>query len=539
MRKNMLRASLIIIILSHFGLTHGQKAAEATSIKLDSLFNVWPDAGPGLAVGIVKDGEIAYEYFSGHSDRERDKSINGETTFWIASVSKQFTAMAITVLESRRKLNLDDPVSYYVPELDQFPTVTIKHLLHHTSGLRDGYTLVGMTLKGEKNYDPASVLRMLANQTELNFEPGSRFEYVNSNYVLLAIIIERVARKPFADFMKSDVFGPLGMQHARVYNHDPVSEDAIGYIRKNGRYRAVGHYLPAIGSSGVMMSMRDAIQLEKQFHQKERDIRVDRMVETATLNDHSESHYARGLEKYAIDSIIVFSHFGSDPGFRADILRIPQEQLSVIIFSNASDYWSLTRNLFDAAGIILQRSFSMRDESAQIYTSLSPFVGTYIDTVSGSSARFVKVKDGKLIVSSSLNGYYAGLIRVSEKRFLKDDYYETSYDFSEGSLLVDRVDGRKRFVKSDSSSFQKNNSRRKGRYYSAELGKHYRITYKKGYLRLSFMRIIHSRLYPVGESIFYSEFAGGNILSFVQERGKDILLFSRDGIKELRFERVK
>ena len=290
----MLRTCIILVFITHFSLAFAQQSPEIKKVKLDSIFSVWSAVGPGVAVAIVKDGEVVYQHYSGLANRKRGQRINSETTFWIASVSKQFTAMAITVLESQGKLNLDDAVSHYLPELSQFPSVRIRDLLHHTSGLRDGYTLVGMTLRGEKHYDPASVLEMLVKQSALNFRPGTRFEYVNSNYVLLALIVERIVKKPFADFMKSDVFTPLGMLEARVYKGDPIPSDAMGYQRKNGRYKAVGHYLPAIGSSGVLLSMDDATRLEQQFHQKERDIRIDKMIEVARLNDGTELHYTRG-----------------------------------------------------------------------------------------------------------------------------------------------------------------------------------------------------------------------------------------------------
>lgn len=529
----MLRLALLLLFISHFSFA--QQTSEGQKARLDSLFHGRSD-GPGVAVGIVRDGEVVYQHFSGWADKSRGKPITGETTFWIASVSKQFTAMAITVLESQQKLDLDDEVKRYLPELEQFPTIRIRHLLHHSSGLRDGYTLVGMTLRGEKHYDPASVLEMLGKQKELNFQPGTRYEYVNSNYVLLALIVERVARKPFADFMKTDVFLPLGMQDARVYQNDRTASDAVGYVKKNNGYKAVRKYLPAIGSSGVMLSISDAIQMEKQFHHENRDIRLNKMVETAKFNDNSESHYTRGLEKYGIDSTIVFSHFGSDPGFRADILRIPKEQLSVIIFSNASDYWSLGPNLLSAAEIILENKFIVRPPLATNERgALTKLPGAYIDTLSGSAIRFVKIEAGRLKISNSLNGYYADLIQTSEKDFSRHDYYESACSFDGNKLTVTRVDGRRVFIKSDSTSFQESNRHFKGKYYSAELDKNYRIIYKKGYLRLSFYGIVQSKLYPIGENTFYSEFVGGNILRFKTNGDNVTMSFNRDGIKNLRF----
>jgi CubicO group peptidase (beta-lactamase class C family) len=217
--------------------------------SVDSLFANWDSQKkPGIAVAIVKDGNEIYSKTVGMSDVAGGIKANDRTSFWIASVSKQFTAIGITALEQKGALSLTDPISKYLPELSHLPSIQIKHLLHHTSGLRDGFTLVGMTLKGEKHYDPKSVFDMIKMQKALNFQPGTRHEYVNSNYVILALIAERVSKKSFADFMQSEVFGKLGLSDSRIFNNDKKSPDAVGHYNSVGKYKKNKRFIPAIGS---------------------------------------------------------------------------------------------------------------------------------------------------------------------------------------------------------------------------------------------------------------------------------------------------
>ena len=536
MKTNLL---WVFTLVSH--CLFAQELTQSQKSKIDSLFVSWTNSDkPGAAVAVVIGNRLVYKSTFGSADISSKKPLEGHTNFWIASVSKQFTALGVSSLEEAGKLSIDDPVSKYIPELRQFPQVKVKHLLHHRSGLRDGYTLVGMTLRGEKHYDVQSVLAMLSRQKQLNFEPGSAFQYVNSNYVLLALVIERVSGKPFHQFMRTEVFEPLGLKDARIYDGRTTPGDAKGYYEKKGKYKAVKRFIPAVGSSGVLLSLEDAIAFEGAYHNPRKPYILEAM-ENSEPQANDGGHYRRGVETHVVGGHTVVRHFGSDPGFRADILRLPEQNLSVILFSNANNYWDLGKHLFYIAGVVL-------DDSA-LKTFGSPAIdhpapkeakawdGVYVDTTF-RSARFIKYENGILKASPSRQGYYKPLKSIAADTFSTQDVYEFTYTFEESALQVAGVEGEHRFNKIDSASFSHQIRHYEGVYYSDELRKRYRITYKHGRLRLSFFRMIHIDLHPIGKDLFYGSFSGDNILQFTPgEAGRHTLLFNRDGIRNLHFRK--
>lgn len=539
--KLHLIAFLLLASVSSFG----QSLTSRQSKSIDSLFTNWNSSQkPGVAVAVVRNGDEIYSHTYGMADTKAGVKVDDHTPFWIASVSKQFTAIGITVLEQKGLLSVSDPISKYLPELAHLPPIEIKHLLHHSSGLRDGFTLVGMTLKGQKNYDPKSVFNMIIKQQSLNFKPGTRHEYVNSNYVLLALIAERVSKQSFPDFMQSEVFSKIGMSDCRIFNDNATASDAKGHYNTGGRYKKNKRFLPAIGSTGVMISLHDAVRLEQNLQSSSPFVSQDKLLSEDVVVPHLKS-YKRGVEHYLLKGYEVVSHFGSDPGFRADIVRIPSEKISIIIFSNAGDYWDLSKNMFDIAGIVLNDKHllthwhSGKELKSDSAIALK-YQGAYLDTVSGSITRFVKYDKGILRASTTLHGYYAPLKHENSGTYSKQDNYELQYAFTKNTVAVDRADGVLNLLKVDSSSLNNhsNLSDLKGRYYSAELAKTYRITKKKGSLRLTFLRVMHSPLISLGNDIYYTEFFGGNILRFKKGNdGKLSLLFSREGVKDLYFEK--
>ncbi|MGZ7065335.1 MAG: serine hydrolase domain-containing protein, partial [Candidatus Aminicenantales bacterium] len=202
--------------------------------KVDALFSKWNTLdSPGAAVVIVKDGMVIYRKGFGCAQLEYGVPITPSTVFHVASVSKQFTAMAITMLEEEAKLSADDDIRKYLPELADFgKTITIRHLLHHTSGLRDQWDL--MVLSGWRMDDvitQAQIMDRLRRQKELNFPPGEQYMYSNSGFTLLAEIVTRVSGRPFTDWTRENIFLPLGMTstHFHLDHQEIVRNRAYSY----------------------------------------------------------------------------------------------------------------------------------------------------------------------------------------------------------------------------------------------------------------------------------------------------------------------
>lgn len=519
-------------------LAYAQQLSDVKTSRIDSLFMNWDSTRkPGVAVGILWQGKVVYQKGFGMANIKKKHPITPSTEFWIASVSKQFTAMNITALEQQGKIELDEPAATYLPELKQFPKITIRHLLHHSSGLRDGFTLVGLTFRGEKHYDTESILEMIAKQKDLNFEPGSRYEYNNSNYVLLSVIIERATGKSLATSMEELVFEPLEMKNSRVFS-GITPNTATGYIAQKTKYKTINRWLPARGSTGVMTTLEDLIKLEQQFHLKDKDI-LSVMTEQFSLSDGKESFYTRGVEVYNVGERKVISHFGSDPGFRADLVRIPQDELSIILLSNAGNYWDLMKHTLAMAGIILDYEPFLEQSQAvreiKIADENLSLEGVYLDTISKSEVRIVKIENDVLKVANSVSGYYTPLVPYGTNRFKSTSVYETEYTFEEDKLAVKIRDGEHIFIKQKEPS-KADLSRWKGKYYSQELNKVYRITYKRDQLRLSIFRVYHVPLKNIDNQTFMADFMGNNVLEFSETASSQkVMKFSRLGIKNLHF----
>jgi CubicO group peptidase (beta-lactamase class C family) len=224
-----------VIVLFAATPSFGQSSDTEIGKQIDQLFSKYNSATPGVAIAVVNDGKVVFTKGYGTANLEYDLPVTSKTVFQVASVSKQFTAFAIYLLEKHGKLTLEDDVRKYIRELpDVGKTVRIKHLLAHTSGVRDQAAL--MSLAGWRSGDVATtqnILTLLSRQKDLNFEPGSQYLYSNSGYALLAEIAARVSGQTFSQFTKKNIFEPLGMRDTQFYDdHERIVKNrkALGLM---------------------------------------------------------------------------------------------------------------------------------------------------------------------------------------------------------------------------------------------------------------------------------------------------------------------
>src|SRR5215470_16918957 len=231
--------------------------------KANATFAAWDKpASPGCALGVLKDGQLLYSHGYGLADVEHSVSITPTTVFHIASISKQFTAFAIYILANEGKLSIDDDVRKYLPELHDFHRViTIRHLLNHTSGLRDQWNL--LMLAGWRLTDEITeqdILNMVWRQRELNFPPGEDEVYSNTGYTLLALIVERVSGRSLREFTQERIFEPLGMLHTHFQDHygTLVQNRAYSYERQpDGGYQYVTLSYSTVVPSSLFTTLED------------------------------------------------------------------------------------------------------------------------------------------------------------------------------------------------------------------------------------------------------------------------------------------
>jgi CubicO group peptidase (beta-lactamase class C family) len=308
---------------------------------LDSIFKeLATDHSPGCAVGAARgDTPIAARAY-GLSDLEHNIPLTPQSVFYMASVSKQFMALAILLLERDGKLTLDDRARTYLPELPDYAAgITIRHLLHHTSGLRDYLTLSGLAGNpADQVITERVVLNALARQLRLNFEPGAEHLYSNSGYVLLSIIVHRVSGRPLDEFAQERIFTPLGMRHTR-FQHDhttPIPGRALGYVRRGQNWRIANSMLDVVGDGGMYSTIDDMLRWVAAFERPEFSPLLSRMQQPGTLKDGKAiaTGYGMGLSQGIYRGVATVSHGGALAGYRTNFMRMPGEKLTIVMLCN-------------------------------------------------------------------------------------------------------------------------------------------------------------------------------------------------------------
>ena len=319
---------------------------ETLEAKVNQLFAEWerPDS-PGAALAVTRDGEIIYKQGYGMANLEYDIPISTSTIFDIASVSKQFAAFAIVTLSYERKLSLDDDIRTHLPDVPDFgKTITIRHLLHHTSGLRDW--VQSLVIAGVEMEDVISfkhILKMARHQKALNFEPGSEFLYSNTGYNLLAEIVETVTGDSFREWTDTHIFKPLNMTNSHFHDdHEMILKNrAYSYqaVENDGFKHAVNN-TTALGSSSLYSTVEDLAKWILNFdtaHIGGQTI-FEQMHQRGVLNNGERIAYALGLNIGEYRSLKTVGHSGSWRGFRSHLMRFPDQKFGVVILCNLDTF---------------------------------------------------------------------------------------------------------------------------------------------------------------------------------------------------------
>jgi len=333
---------LIVGILWSTGGPAAQDLPQEMGADIDKVFAQFDKPGsPGCALAVYRDGVIAYAKGYGESSLEHRVRITPRTVHDIGSTSKQFTAFAVLLLERDGKLSLDDDVRRYIPELQALePPVKIRHLMLHTSGIRDYLTLwslAGMKTENWTTQDDA--IRLVARQKRANFAAGTEWLYSNSGYLLLAEIVKRVSGRSLAEFAAERIFGPLGMSrtfyledHARV-----VPDRAVGYVpRRGGGFSIAMSDFEQTGDGAVQTNVEDLLIWDQNFYRpKVGDAALLEKARTAgNLNDGKKLDYAAGLMIGSYRGLPTVRHGGSWAGYRAELLRFPGNRTSIACLCN-------------------------------------------------------------------------------------------------------------------------------------------------------------------------------------------------------------
>jgi CubicO group peptidase (beta-lactamase class C family) len=463
--------------------------------------------------------------------------ITTETVFHVASISKQFTAASILLLAKEGKLSLDDDVRKYITELPDFGTrITLRHLIHHTSGLRDQWELLGLA-GWRYSLDLITdddVLELMSHQKELNFKPGERHVYCNTGYTLLAQVVKRVSGQSLREFTTARIFQPLGMQntHFRDDHAEIVKHIAYGYVdgRAGDGYRLSVTNFDTVGATSLLTTVEDLARWDENFyHPRVGDAElVKQQLQRGRLNNGKELDYAFGLQHGKYRGLPTVDHDGADAGYRADLLRFPEQHFSVACLCNKGEISPglLTQKVAD---IFLADQFteplSIHPEpSSKTFTvpaeRLTKYEGTYWKKDDEQVARVV-LRGGKLFASGR------ELAPVAENRFQWVVFpLQYSFDDTTHRLTILPPGGEDSEVFERIPEFQPNAKQLEtyaGSYVSEEIDPVYRIAIENGGLVLKRLKSQPQKLRPILEDYFQG--LNGGILHFQKDRAGKITGF--------------
>jgi CubicO group peptidase (beta-lactamase class C family) len=529
--------------------------------QVDKVFAKWDSTtSPGCALSVIKDGQIIYMRGYGMADLDHDIPINPETVFHVASISKQFTAAAILLLVQERKLSLDDDVRKYITELPDFGTrITIRHLIHHTSGLRDQWSLLGLA-GWRYSLDLITdddVLDLMSRQKDLNFTPGDKHVYCNTGYTLLAQIVKRVSGQSFREFTTDRIFKPLDMKstHFRDDHAEIVKHIAYGYVEGEGGngYRLSVTNFDTVGATSLLTTVEDLAEWDENFYHPRvggREL-VEQQLQRGKLNSGKELDYAFGLVHGKYRGLPTVDHGGADAGYRADLLRFPEQHFSVACLCNKGEIQpgELTQKVAD---IYLAEQFKeplpSRPESSAKSVAVSEqrlaqYAGLYWKKDDERALRTV-LKDGKLFVAFSQDDRLE-LTALSESRF-QPMASPVTFTFDEAAagasrrMSVQAPGAEKPDVFERVTEFEPAPNQLAayaGSYVSAEIEPVYRIVVENGGLVLKRLKSKPQKLEPTLEDRFqepngdihFQRDPSGKVTGFVLNSGR---------IKNFRFSKT-
>lgn len=348
--KPIARLATVLAILAPSAMAGAAPPAsaqpgQAPERAVDSLLAAWNRSGmPGAVVEVIHEGKVVLSKGYGYADLEHNVPMTPTASFTIGSNSKQFTALSIYLLAQDSKLALDDDVRKYLPEVPDFgKTITIRQLLHHTSGLRDYLEL--MALKAGRIDDVITqedVLALVKRQRTLNFAPGQQYLYSNTGYMLLGQVVQRVSGMPLAEFARVRIFEPLGMKHTQFLNGygTLVPQRVLSYLPSGaGGYNYVAVCESVDGAGGVVTTAGDLALWDRNFY----DGRVGGMSLLAQmqvpgiLGNGYPNNYASALLIDSYRGRRIVEHGGAIGGFRTQLTRFPDQHFSVVVLANSPD----------------------------------------------------------------------------------------------------------------------------------------------------------------------------------------------------------
>jgi CubicO group peptidase (beta-lactamase class C family) len=545
-------------------LGHGQTLSPEITGKVDKVFEQWDKPGwPGCALGIYRGGQIVYKRGYGLANLNDDVPITPATVFHVASMSKQFTAASILLLAQQGKLSLDDDVHKYIPELTDFgERITLRNMLHHTSGLRDQWALLDLAgwRYSQDLITNEDVMSVVARQKELNFKPGEKYMYSNTGFTLLAIIVERVSGMSLGEFTTKNIFEPLGMTHThfRDDHEEVIKHDALGYeLGGNDKpFRMNLTNFDTVGATSLHTTVEDLQLWDENFYHPRvgGPVFLQQMLERGKLNNGQLQDYASGLVIGTYRGLPTVDHNGGDAGYRSDLTRFPEQHFSAAVLCNfaGTNPTALVRQVAD---IVLAKDLkspapgTVTKEPTKTFATpltaeqMSAIAGTYWSSLEDDFATVV-VKDGKPQMDIGVNDLHElkqfapAHFRVAGVPWSNDvDFHFIAGNAGRPRRLEQTFNGDKPELLESVTSFDPTASQMaeyQGAFVSEEIDPIYHIQLKDGSLSLSRLKHKTETLRPVMRDVFVGDIGA---LHFTRSASQQIsgFVLNGDRIRNFRF----
>jgi CubicO group peptidase (beta-lactamase class C family) len=395
----------VVALAAAIAVARKEKEDEPFERSVDQIFAAHDKPGsPGCALGVVRDGNLVYKKGYGAASLELGVPLTPQSVFYMGSVSKQFTAASLVLAAEQGLLSLDDDIRKYVPEIPSYgKPITLRQMLHHTSGFRDILSLLFLAGRNSEDIHPTSeLLDLLSRQRALNFTPGDEFLYSNTNYFLMSVVIRRATGKPLSEFAEENIFKPLGMTHTSFYDDRTVvlpGRVAAYAPRPGGGFRVDwSTNYDMVGGGGLMSSVDDLLLWDRNFYDNKlgKGTLLKEMQTQGVLSNGKQIEYALGLFISKYRGLPIVAHDGANFGYRTMLLRFPQQRFSVICLCNLGTSNPL-RLSYQVADLYLQGQLAPDPQPAtDAKVDPRPFTGWYRNPDSHSAYQ-LSVADGDIV----------------------------------------------------------------------------------------------------------------------------------------------
>lgn len=552
---------LCFSLMIQTGFAHPQtpKQRPIETEEIDKLFGDCNSLEtPGAAIAVIKDGKVFYTQGYGSANLEYGIPIKPDTIFHAASLSKQFTAFAILLLQKEGKLSLDDDVRKHIPELPDFgTTITLRHLANHSSGLRDQWRLLMMAgWRLDDVITKQHIMKLIKRQGSLNFPPGDRNLYSNTGYTLLAEVVARVSGKSFAEFTKENIFVPLKMKNTQFCDdHEKIVPNrAYSYSKEGDGYNKKVLSYATVGATSLLTTVEDFSLWALNFENPELGgSKIIEQLNAGTVrNDGKETGFAFGQMVGTYQGINVFVHSGSDAGFRAYFARVPDHNLSIVVLSNSSSISPIEKvigvvdmALRDFFPSSVKATSKLVEHSPEKFIKLTPkqlqrFTGKYWEPKE-QYTRNIQLRDGSLYYQRP-EGNETKLAPIGPTEFkMIGDSEDVSVIFNDSEIGEPRMQV---VINNDDplnllAYGPVDLEQYAGIFYSVELATSYTFIVAGNKLVAQHSRLDDIEFSPIKKDLFQSKNRAFQSLVFVRGEGGTVdgAEFSNDRVKNLRLER--